>query len=132
MIQPINKSLLEADTKYIAHQCNCRTTHSAGIAKAIFDKFPWANTYKNRKNIRISTVHDKIVGQSDLGSIDVLGNGIDERFIINLYCQLRPGGPNGDHDQRRDRLRWLNVCLNRASKIKNIESIAFLKEWVVG
>lgn len=125
MIQTINKSLLEADTKYIAHQCNCVTSHSAGIAKTIFDKYSWANTYKNRKNIRVSTLHDKIVGQPNLGSIDVLGNGVNERFVINLYCQLRPGCPNGDHDQRRDRLRWLKVCLNEVSKIENIESVAF-------
>lgn len=131
MIQIINKSLLEADTKYIAHQCNCVTSHSAGIAKAIFDKYPWANTYKNRKNIRVSTLHDKIVGQSDLGSIDILGNGINERFVINLYCQKNPGGPNGNWDQRKDRLVWLGVCLNRVSEIKNIESIPFLQEWVV-
>ena len=42
MIPIINQSILEANTKYIAHQCNCITSHSAGIAKRIFDKYPYA------------------------------------------------------------------------------------------
>lgn len=117
MIQTINKSLLEADTKYIAHQCNCITSHSAGIAKAIFDKYPYSNTYIKRKNLK----------QSDQGTIDVLGNGIDKRHIINMYIQRKPGKPDGYSalDQSKDRLIWLKICLNEISRIENIESIGF-------
>ncbi len=86
MIPIINQSLLEANTKYIAHQCNCITSHSAGIAKAIFDKYPYANTYKDRM----------YTGYNFPGRIDVLGNGEDSRFIINMYVQFWPGKPGKD------------------------------------
>lgn len=133
MIQTINKSLLEADTKYIAHQCNCVTSHSAGIAKAIFDKYPWANTYKNRRIKNDScrkgmyNYNNKVVGQSDQGTIDILGNGKDLRYVINMYIQRKPGKPDGYStlDQNKDRLAWLKTCLNKVSKIENIESVAF-------
>lgn len=133
MIQTINKSLLEADTKYIAHQCNCVTSRSLGIAKAIFDKYSWANTYKNRKLLDnscrkgLSNYSNKIKNESKQGTIDILGNGQDKRFVINMYIQRKPGKPDGYSklDQRKDRLVWLGVCLDQVSKIKNIESIAF-------
>lgn len=31
-LKTINKSLIEADTKYILHQCNCVIRYSVGIA----------------------------------------------------------------------------------------------------
>ena len=30
------------------HQCNCRTTKAAGVAKNIFEKWPEANRYQKR------------------------------------------------------------------------------------
>lgn len=125
MIQTINKSLLEADTKYIAHQCNCITTHSAGIAKMIFDKFPWSNTYKNRKLASVQ------------GTVDIIEN--KKPYIINMYVQYYPGkarinnlGKLFDNsfdfiikDSAEDRLRYLKECLDKVSQINNIESIGF-------
>lgn len=133
MIQVINKSLLEADCKYIGHQCNCTTTHAAGIAKVIFDKYPHSDTYRKRKNIYESVLHNKTLGQSDQGTIDILGNGKNERFVINMYVQRYPGKPKPVNDtslqsimdKKHDRLIWLKICLNQISKIENIESVVF-------
>lgn len=33
---------------YICHQCNCVTTKSSGIAKNLFDRFPYADIYQRR------------------------------------------------------------------------------------
>lgn len=125
MIQTINKSLLEADTKYIAHQCNCTTTHSAGIAKAIFDRYPWANTYKNRKLASVQ------------GTIDIIENR--KPYVINMYIQYYPGKAKLSNlgnlfdspfefiieDSAKNRINYLRKCLNKISEIENIESIGF-------
>ena len=80
-LKTINKSLIEADTKYILHQCNCVTRYSAGIAQDIFDAFPWANTYSKR------------VEPSIKGTINIRGKGKDCRFVINTKIQDQPGKP---------------------------------------
>lgn len=114
MIPIINQSLLEANTKYIAHQCNCITSHSAGIAKRIFDKYPWANEYKRR------------AFPSKLATIDIFGNELlNMRNIINMYVQYYPGKPNKAFDSYENRLNCLKKCLNLISKIPNLESIGF-------
>lgn len=115
MIPIINQSLLEANTKYIAHQCNCITSHSAGIAKAIFDKFPYANTYKDR----INGLVDK------QGTVHITGNEFEnKRLIINMYVQYYPGKPKAV-DSYENRLNCLKKCLNLISQISDLESIGF-------
>lgn len=110
-LKTINKSLIEADTKYILHQCNCVTKDSAGIAKSIFTAFPWANTYSKR------------IKHSKQGTIDVLGNGLDQRYVINGYVQYYPGGPIHISDSYNLRLRCLSNCFSLIRKIPGIESI---------
>jgi hypothetical protein len=115
MIPTINQSLLEANTKYIAHQCNCVTQNSAGIAKSIFDKFPWANEYRRR------------AFPSKLATIDIFGNEfLNMRNVINMYVQYYPGKPNrANFDSYENRLSYLKKCLNLISKIPDLESIGF-------
>ncbi len=123
-MKTINKSLLDADTKYIMHQCNCVTKHSKGIANAIFNEFPWANTYAKRN---IPSVR---------GRIDVLGNGINERFVINAYIQYHPGKPSIDKtiekdrkiDSYQNRLFYLEKCLQRIETIPDLKSIGIPSE----
>ena len=71
MIEIITGDLLEAKEKYIAHQCNCLTQNSAGTAKAIFDKFPYANTYERR----IKDENGETTNIDKPGTIIVLGDG---------------------------------------------------------
>src|SRR5271165_78515 len=87
MLEIITGDLLEATEKYIAHNCNCLTQNSAGTAKAIFDKFPYANTYERRARGADGETANKDVP----GTIAILGNGQDQRFIINMYAMYYPG-----------------------------------------
>lgn len=116
MIPIINQSLLEANTKYIAHQCNCKSNNFAGLAKSIFTKFPYSNTYKDR----IYT------GYNFPGRIDVLGNGEENRFVINMYVQFWPGKPGKDiYDTNEYRIKYLKQCLSKIAEISDLESIGF-------
>lgn len=121
MIEIVTGDLLNSKEKYIAHQCNCLTQNSAGTAKAIFDKFPHANTYATR------TVADL------LGTIKVLGNGLDQRYVINMFAQYYPGRPkypNSVKDGSLAREQYFHRCLLRVAQIPDLESIAF--PWKIG
>jgi O-acetyl-ADP-ribose deacetylase (regulator of RNase III) len=116
MIEIIEGDLLDAKEKYIAHACNCVTQRSAGTAKAIFDKFPYANTYANRTEPNIPA------------TIQVMGNGQDQRHIINMYSMYYPGKPKYPYSTKDGfevRQQYFYKCLLRIAKIKNLESIAF-------
>lgn len=113
--------LLDSKEKYIAHQCNCLTQRSAGTAKAIFDKYPHSNTYADREN------------PDTLGTIKVLGNGENQRYVINMFAQYYPGKPkypNSNLDGSIIREKYFHQCLLRVAKIQNLESIAF--PWKIG
>lgn len=114
----IRGNLLEAKESHIAHQCNCVTRHSAGTARSIFDKFPYANTYSSRKNIELRLA----------GTISVHGNGEDQRFVINMYAQVYPGRPkfpNSSKDGTQARIKMFQECLQKIVNIKNLKSLAF-------
>ncbi len=115
-IKIVNGNLLESNEKYIAHICNCVTNRSASLAKDIFAKYPYADIYSNR------------VEPSKPGTIEVLGNGKDKRYIINMLGQYYPGiskYPNSNIDGIKAREKYFHQCLLRIAKISNIESIAF-------
>lgn len=109
----INKSILNADEQYIAHQCNCMSKTSAGLAKSLFDKFPYANVYSQR------TSPDK------LGTIKICGDGIYKRYVINMFAQYYPGKSKYDNDSVKIRLKAFENCLAQISLINDLESIAF-------
>ena len=104
-IQIKNANLLDATEDYICHQCNCVTTTPYGLSAQIFQKFPYANTYVQRKlnpGLRNFARPDT---QSVPGTIDVIGN------VINLYAQYGPGKPNGFNDSYEQRKSWFRQCL---------------------
>lgn len=76
-VQYIDGDLLTAPVDYICHQCNCTSTGAAGLAAAIFSKWPEANTYRNK----ISRVFGSYSYHSTVGG----------KVIINLYSQHNPG-----------------------------------------
>lgn len=115
----IDDDLLNSKEKYIAHICNCISYNSAGVAKAIFDRFSYSDTYSSRK---INNFKDKV------GSISIHGNGKDQRYIINMYAQYYPGKSkyiNSKLDSIKLRLEYFHQCLISISEIENLESIAF-------
>lgn len=124
MIEIITGNFLDAKEKYIAHSCNSISNNSAGIAKTIFDKFPYSNTYikrvklENGKNSHIDTP----------STIDIMGNGLDQRYIINMYSLYYPGKPkypDSTLDGVLARQGYFYKCLLRVAKIPNLESVAF-------
>lgn len=100
----VEGDLLESDDRYIVHQCNCVTTGASGIARAIFDRFPWADVYSPREGKR-----GLQPGQRP-GDIAICGDGVEHRFVINLFGQLRGGGPGdaGSGDDATSR-KWMFV-----------------------
>lgn len=120
-VEIITGDLLNSKEKYIAHQCNCLTQNSAGTASAIFHKFPHSNTYAGR------TEPDKP------GQIQIMGNGADERYVVNMFGQYYPGKPkypNSSLDGQVVREKYFHQCLLRVAKIPDLESIAF--PWRIG
>lgn len=103
-IKVINKDILLSECDFIAHQCNCVTKKSRGLAKAIFDKYPQANTYSNNYN-RI------------LGEISIHGK------IINMYAQKYPGGSKSEKEYN-DRLKYFKSCLKKINREFPDKSIA--------
>jgi O-acetyl-ADP-ribose deacetylase (regulator of RNase III) len=105
--------LLKADTEYIAHQCNCITTYGKGLSASLFKRFPWADTYSNRRTPSVP------------GTIDVFGNGQAQRYVINMYSQYNPGKPKRPDDTSEQRQKWFYDCLTQISAISGIEEVAF-------
>jgi len=114
MITIIQGNLLEAKEKYIVHQTNCCSHYAAGIAAAIFSKFPYSDVYTPRME------PDKA------GTILIKGNGLDERYVVNLMGQYYPGeSSNEDIDNEKVRQTYFHHALIRLSKVSNLESVAF-------
>jgi O-acetyl-ADP-ribose deacetylase (regulator of RNase III) len=106
-----NENILHSDYQYIAHQCNCVSKNSAGLAKSIFEKYPYSNIYQNREK------------NDSPGNIIISGNGDDQRYIINMLSQFYPGTPK--YETYEQRLGWFKSCILKISEIKNIKEIAF-------
>lgn len=118
-LKVIEGNLLDSSEQYIAHQCNCLTIHSAGIAHNIFKTFPWANIYIERKSKK-ATHH--------LGEIHVRGDGKEKRFVINMMAQFYPGKtkyPNSKKDGTARREEAFTECLKKIGEIPGLKSIAF-------
>jgi len=112
----IRGDLLEAKEKYLAHQTNCVTNRAAHLSAAVFDAFPFADIYSERRR------------PSRPGTIVIRGDGKKERFVINMLGQVFPGAP-GPHNPEVDggakREDYFDRCLEKISKITELETVAF-------
>ena len=90
---------------------------AAGLAFYLFDKFPYANVYERRSE------------PSSLGTIEICGNGKEQRYVINMFSQYYPGHalkwPDSSKDGVLAREKLFKQCLDQISKIKELESVAF-------
>lgn len=111
----VNSDIFSTGAKYIAHQCNGVSTEAKGFAKSIFDLHPYANSYFSRTPDSIP----------NMGTIEVFGNGLEQRYIINMIAQYYPGKSSIDFDTIKDRKEWFHNCLLEIAKIQNLHSIAF-------
>ena len=89
----VSGDLLESTDDYIGHQCNCTSTNAKGLAKIIFDKYPYANDYHKKRCV---------------GKFRIHGDGEDERYVINFYGQLTPGRSISEIPKR---IEWLKKSL---------------------
>ncbi len=118
MLEIIAGSLLESECQYIAHQCNCHSTRSAGLATTVFKAFPWADVYSDRRQ----RGNDAAL----FGSITIHGNAqLDQRYVINIYGQLKPGGSSPGRDSAAARLDAFRNALARIAQIPELTSIGF-------
>jgi|APSaa5957512535_1039671.scaffolds.fasta_scaffold55220_3 hypothetical protein len=112
IIKTIKRNLLNAKENYIAHQCNCITTKSKGLAKSISDKFNHGDYYGQRTPLTPNTA---IVADRDKpGTIKIL---YGKPNIICIFSQWTPGKVasiwadrypklNGKKETTEDRLQW--------------------------
>lgn len=123
MIIQIDGDITKVKTKYIAHQCNCISQKASGLAKTLFEVFPWCNIYSERVPINHRDFHPDCPG-----AISVHGNGKNQRYIINMLGQLWPGRPKYPRDKidgYKAREEYFKQCIKEITKIENLESIAF-------
>lgn len=112
----VRGDLLEATEKYLAHQTNCVTRRAAHLSKAVFTAFPHADIYARRKR------------PDRPGTIVICGDGVKERRVVNLLGQVFPGSPsphNPDVDGAKKREDYFDRCLDKLSRVRKLESVAF-------
>jgi O-acetyl-ADP-ribose deacetylase (regulator of RNase III) len=117
MLVNIDGDILDCKSQVIAHQANCVSKEAGGLAKFIFKKFPWADTYSKREDVNCES--DKP------GTITVLGNGKDQRYVINMYAQFYPGKAQFGNDTKEKRIEFFQTCLDKIAKVNGLRSIAF-------
>jgi O-acetyl-ADP-ribose deacetylase (regulator of RNase III) len=118
MLKIISGNLLDSDCQYIAHQCNCHSRRGAGLASAIFKAFPWADVYSDRS--------DRGDDGPLFSSITVHGDPKrNQRYVINIYGQLKPGKPSPGRDSAASRLQAFSKALDQIAELPELESIGF-------
>jgi len=86
MFKIIDGDLLDATEDYICHQTNCTSNGAAaGLAHALFERFPWANCYNDREKV------------SEPGTIELREDSASStcgknRKVVNMNGQYKPGG----------------------------------------
>lgn len=117
----IEGDILDSNEDYICHQCNCVTTTSKGLSKAIFTKYKWANSYIHR------TPHEYDKHFDKPGTISIMHNGYPELpNIVNMYAQFHPGKCFSHNETYHMRIMWFKQCLDKLGERIGYEStIAF-------
>ena len=96
----VDGDITRSHEDYIIHQTNCISTRAIGLARYIFHKFPYADTY---------TARDR---PAQPGTIDLCGTGTTRQHIVNMNAQYFPGQPRSNGtDSRQHRVRYFAQCL---------------------
>ncbi len=131
----IEGDILDSNAQYIAHQCNCTSSGASGVAKAIFDKYPYANIYAERNSMSKNAPFWHKPGEIYIRG----GLPTDGRLVINMTSQVLPGGPRklfevapgmsvSETSEVREQL--FVQCLRKIKSIQTLESVAF--PWKIG
>ncbi|MEO0236787.1 MAG: uracil-DNA glycosylase [candidate division WOR-3 bacterium] len=102
---------------YLINLCDCISIGNKGedLVLRVFNKYPYANTYMERN----------ATTKSIPGTIQIKGDGHQNRYVINFYAQFYPGPPFFPSDDISKRCEWFNQCLTKLMDIKEIKSLAF-------
>ena len=76
----VDGDILDQNVDYIAHQTNCISAGSSGLARAIFDKYPESNLYQERASGNYFHKPGHIYLRKTSGPT-----------IINMMAQFAPG-----------------------------------------
>lgn len=84
----INKSILDADQKYIAHGVNCQNKMGSGVAKVLFGKYPTVKEdYHKTYHVMVNVLNER---QNLLGLFDESKQD-DGTIILNMFTQYNYG-----------------------------------------
>lgn len=100
----IEGDLLTHACHYLVQQCNCQTSTAAGLSKAIFSKWPRANTYSGNNAAKRRPGHIDV--------IEVTAN----KHVVSLYGQNYPSKPRGA-ETAQQRLFWFRSGLQRLAQL---------------
>jgi hypothetical protein len=123
----VEGSLLDSDTKYIVHQCNCVTNRAAHLSAAVFQRFPWADIYSPRAGLDVPRPDEQT------GMIAIRGDGDQERLVVAILGQYYPGSPrfpNSNRDGYRARQGYFLSGLRCLLDIDGLDSVSF--PWGIG
>lgn len=122
--------LLEATEDFIVQQCNCIALKPHGLSASITKKFPFADSYGIRRGLsgNLAIPEDRNIP----GTISIMGNGQDQRFVINMFGQYSYGSSYSTlnknkqwQDSYEDRQLWFKNCLECISKKVKPKNLAF-------
>lgn len=114
MATKIKGDIFETNGLYIIHQYNCTTDRAKHLAWTIFQKYPFANVYKQLEGIR-----------STPGTIEV-SKAMDEpekykHQIIAFFAQYYPGMSRWRNDTFEMREKWFQSCLDKLAELPDLD-----------
>jgi hypothetical protein len=132
----VNGDLLSLEVlnnvNYIAHQCNCVSTNSAGFYKSLVMKFPSVDVYRNRSSM---TTMQEIYTKP--GTITILQLPNTQCSVIHMFSQFYPGTNKEFQiskftDDRATRQRWFGECLQQIADSVSIGKISIAFPYKIG
>lgn len=81
MINIVKGNIVNSKETYICHQVNCQNVMGAGVARALYERWP---AVKNEYHAFCSLHHsaEELLGQHKLVAIN------DRQWVVNIYGQL--------------------------------------------
>ena len=95
----LNRNILESKEDFICHQVNCKGVMGAGVARALYEKWPqvkseYLSFYRSKTSNckskqELDEVTKSLLGQYQLVEINKVGF---PRYVINIFSQYDYGG----------------------------------------
>lgn len=122
-INLIKGNILDSKDQCIIHQGNCESSYAKGLAKSIFDKFPYADVYS-----RVRTPGTCIIVKPE--DVKSSNNQSHKPVVACIFGQCNRGKPSAT-DSYEQRKKWFSEGLEHFHKqASDIKSIAI--PWGIG